>query len=321
MHGGLETMRVWVTGFGGFMGTHLVGTLQNKGEEVLATYFKPIHDVRQAALGTRVIECDLRDRNKVNSLLCEFRPSKIYHLAAQSYPTISWDDPWYTIETNIIGTINLFEGLKKLGWDCKILNACSSAQYGFVTEDEVPIVESHSLKPLHPYGVSKVAQELLAYQYYENFGIKSVSLRIFNTTGPGKVNDVCADFTQRLAELERHANLHKKLRVGNLKAKRALMDVRDAVRAFDLILDKAAVGEAYNLSGETVYEMGEVVDILRGLVDFDFEVWQDPALMRTTDEPIIYGSSEKLKRETGWKQEIPLQDTLKDMLAYWRRRP
>ncbi|MBE3086975.1 MAG: GDP-mannose 4,6-dehydratase, partial [Bacteroidetes bacterium] len=185
-------MRTWVTGFGGFMGVHLVEMLQTKGEEVLSTYFRPTTDISDVHSESKIVECDVRDRKKVFSLLEEFKPQKIYHLAAQSYPTVSWDEPWYTIETNVIGTINIFEGVKKVGLDCIILNACSSAEYGFVTEEEVPIMESHSLKPLHPYGVSKVAQEMLAYQYYRNFGIKSIAVRIFNTTGPRKVNDVCS---------------------------------------------------------------------------------------------------------------------------------
>jgi nucleoside-diphosphate-sugar epimerase len=159
---------------------------------------------------------------------------------------------------------------------------------------------------------------MLAYQYFVNFGIKSVSLRIFNTTGPRKVNDVCSDFTKRLVEIEKGKNPERKLRVGNIKTKRAITDVRDSVRAFQLALDKATIGQTYNLSGEKVYEIEEVIDILRKLVSFNFEVEVDPKLLRPTDEPIIYGNSEKFKKVTGWKQEIPLDQTLRDMLDYWR---
>jgi len=251
-------------------------------------------------------------------LMEEFMPDKIFHLAAQSYPTVSWEDPNYTIETNVIGTANIFEAVKKFNKNCKVLNAGSSAEYGFVTPDEVPVKESHSLNPLHPYGVSKVAQEMLAYQYFKNFDLKPVTIRIFNTTGPRKVNDVCADFTKRLIEIEKGINSEKKLRVGSLDTKRAITDVRDVLRAFDLALDYGHAGEVYNMSGAKVYSIGEIVEILRGLVDFDFELWQDPALIRPTDEPIIYGDSSRLENETGWKQEIGLERTLKDMLEYWR---
>jgi GDP-4-dehydro-6-deoxy-D-mannose reductase len=311
-------VREWVTGAAGFMGDYLTAMLVNKEHEVLATYYRPTTDVRNIDRRARIEECDIRDRNRVKGLLSEFNPDKIFHLAAQSYPTVSWEDPWYTIETNVIGTINIFEGIKALGLDCKVLNACSSAEYGFVNQEEVPLKEEHSLRPLHPYGVSKVAQEMLAYQYFVNYRIKSISMRIFNTTGPRKVNDVCADFTKRLVEIEKSKNPEKKLRVGNLKTKRAITDVRDAIRAFDLALDRATVGETYNLSGEKVYEIGEIIEILRRLVGFNFELLEDPKLMRPTDEPIIFGSSEKFKKETGWQQEIPLEKTLKDMLNYWR---
>ena len=124
--------------------------------------------------------------------------------------------------------------------------------------------------------------------------------------------------TKRLIEIEKGINPEKKLRVGNLKTKRAITDVRDMIRAFDLALEKSTPGETYNISGEKVYEIGEIVNILRGLVDFDFELWEDPNLIRTTDEPIIYGDSSKFKAETDWKQEISLEKTLKDMLDYWR---
>ena len=132
------------------------------------------------------------------------------------------------------------------------------------------------------------------------------------------MNDVCSEFTKRLIEIERGLNDKKDLRVGNLEARRAITDVRDTIRAFVLALDMATIGETYNLSGETVYSMQEIVDMLRTLVRFEFSVTQDRALMRPTDEPIIYGSTEKFKQETGWKQEIPFRDTLRDMLDYWR---
>ena len=300
------------------MGVHLVELLKTKGEEVLSTYFRPLLDISGTPGITRTEECDVRDRKRVFSLLEEFRPQRIFHLAAQSYPTVSWDDPWYTIETNVIGTVNIFEGIRKMGLDCMFLNACSSAEYGFVKEGEVPVKESHSLKPLQPYGVSKLAQEMLAYQYYRNFGIKSISVRIFNTTGPKKVNDICADFTKRLIEIEKGINPERVLRVGNLQTRRAITDVRDIIRAFILALDLATMGETYNLCGGKVYSGQEIVNILRSLVRFDFDLRQDPELLRPTDEPIIYGSSEKFQRETGWKQEISLTDTLRDMLDYWR---
>lgn len=312
-------MKIWITGAGGFIGQHLTDLLVKQGHKVLATYFHPTTNIKELNPEAEIQECDIRDKEKVFHLIRKFQPDKIFHFAAQSYPTVSWENPWYTIETNILGTTNIFEAVKTLKPDCKILNAGSSGEYGFVKEEEVPIKESQPLNPLHPYGVTKLAQEKLAYQYFKNFNIPSVTIRIFNTTGPKKVDDVCADFTKRLIEIEKGIKREKKLIVGNLETRRAITDVRDTIRAFILALDKATPGETYNVSGEKVYKMSDIVDILRTLVDFEFETEASPSLLRPTDESIIYGDSTKFKQETGWQQQIPLQQTLKDMLDYWRQ--
>lgn len=312
-------MKVWITGAGGFMGQHMVNYLLEKNYEVLATYYSPTTDIEKLNPKAKIKECDIRDKRKVFETVEKFSPDLIFHLAAQSFPTKSWENPWNTLETNVLGTVNVFEAVKKFVPDCKIMNACTSGEYGFVNEEEVPVKETHSLKPLHPYAISKLAQEALAYQYFKNFGIKSVSLRIFNTTGPMKKNDVCADFTKRLIEIEKGINSEKKIRVGDLNKKRAITDVRDMIKGFNLALEKGNPGEVYNISGETVYEIKEIINKLRKLVNFEFETWTDDSLLRSTDEPIIYGDSSKLKEKTGWKQEIPLEKTLKDMLEFWRK--
>jgi len=312
-------MRAWITGGGGMMGQHLTEFLINKGYTVLSTYYHPTTNIDELHPDAIKQECDVRDKDKVFTIMKNFQPDQIYHLAAQSYPTVSWEDPWYTIETNVIGTINIFEAVKQLKPDCKILNACSSAEYGFVEPHETPIKENHLLNPLHPYGVSKIAQEKLAYQYYKNFNIKSVSMRIFNTTGPKKVKDLCSEFTKRLIEIELGINPEKKLMVGNIETSRAITDVRDAVRGFYMALEKGEIGTNYNISGDKVYKISKVIEMLRKLVDFEFTIEQDSRLMRSTDEEIIYGDSTKFKEDTGWEQEIPLEKTLKDMLDYWRK--
>lgn len=311
-------MRVWITGGGGFIGSHLTEFLVNKGYTVLSTYYRPTTDINELHKDCIKTECDVRDKEKVFSIVKDFQPDQIYHLAAQSFPTVSWEDPWYTIETNVLGSVNVFEAVKKFKIDCKILNACTSAEYGFVEPHEIPIKESHALNPLHPYGISKLAQEKLAYQYLKNFNIKSISMRIFNTTGPKKINDVCSDFTKRLVEMELGINNTKKLIVGNLDSQRAINDVRDTVRGFYLALEKGKIGEVYNISGDQIYKMSDIIDKLRKLVDFEFTLEQDKKLLRPTDETIIYGDSTKFKKDTGWKQEIPIEKTLKDMMDYWR---
>ncbi len=311
-------MKILITGVGGMMGSHLLDVLIEKKHTVLGIDFTPTTNIDELNKKAKYIECDIRDRNKLTNILHSFKPEVIFHLAAQSYSTVSLDRPEYTVETNILGTINLFEAIKELKLDPIILNAGSSAIYGFVAQNEVPIKESRTLNPLHPYGVTKVAQEMLAHQYWENFKIKSITIRIFNTTGPKKAVDVCADWTRQIVLIEK--DLQKPvLRVGNLETRRAITDVRDLINAFLLAIEKCEYGQAYNVSGEKVYQMQEILDILKGLTHVKFEVFQDPTLMRPTDEPIIYGDSTRFKQKTGWKQKIELKRTLQDMLAYWRK--
>jgi len=310
-------MKILITGVGGMMGSHLTDFLIERGHNVTGFDFVPTTDIRELNPRLDYVECDIRDQEKVKNLLQKVRPEIIFHLAAQSYPTVSWNRPHYTLETNVIGTVNLFEAVKELKLDPIILNACTSGMYGYVEEKDVPVKESHELKPLHPYAVSKVAQELLAYQYFKNFGIKSISVRIFNTTGPKKVNDVCADFTKQIVLMEKGLQ-DNKFRCGNLETRRAITDVRDLIEAFWIAVEKCEPGETYNLSGERVYRIRDIIELLRELTDVNFEIFQDPKLIRPTDEPIIYGDSTKFKEKADWQQKIELKQTLKDMLDYWR---
>lgn len=308
-------MKALITGAGGFMGLHLANFLKEKNYEIMSTYYEPIWNPKLLHEKGQAIELDVRDKEKFEKIISDFGPDAIYHLAAQSYPTVSWERPNYTIDANVQGTVNLFESLKQLKLSPKVLVAGSSAEYGFVTEDEVPIKESHSLKPLHPYGVSKVAQEQLAYQYYKNFGLDSITIRIFNTTGPGKIKDVCSEFTKRAALIM--AGKETSFKAGNLNTRRTIIDVRDAIKAFYLAVEKGKPGEAYNMSGSGVYKMQEILDTILDITKMNPKVEIDPALIRPTDEPIIFGDSTKLFNDTGWEPQINLKETLTDMINFW----
>jgi len=307
---------ILVTGAGGFIGSHLIEYLLNRKEKVVGTYHNATTDLGYNSDKCKLIPCDVINREQVEDILKQYRPKIIFHLAAQSYPTVSWEKPNYTIEANMCGTINIFESVKKFDLNSHVLVACSSAEYGFVTKEEVPVKETHDLLPLHPYGVSKVGQDLLAYQYYKNYGIDTTRIRIFNTTGPRKVNDVCSDFSKRIALAEKGSI--KKIKVGNLETKRAFMDVRDLINALFLATQKGESGEAYNICGTKAYKIQEILDKLLNLTDIKPEIYQDPALIRPTDEPVIMGDITKFVEATGWKQTITLEKTLQDMLDFWR---
>ncbi|MGN0436363.1 MAG: GDP-mannose 4,6-dehydratase [Wujia sp.] len=320
-------MNIMVTGAGGMVGSHMVELLHARGDNVLGTYYKPTTDITEISSDIRMLECDVRYPQSVEKVITDFRPDQIYHLAAQSYPTVSWDRPYETIETNINGTIAIYEAIKRVrltnpDYDPMVVVACSSAEYGETLNelegDKVYVKETAELKPLHPYGVSKVGQDLISFQYYMNDHIRCIRARIFNSTGTRKVNDVTSDFTRRAIIAEKTGD--KTFKVGNLNTKRAIMDQRDLVKALMLLADKGKAGDVYNISSEHIYQMSDILAMIEQQVGIKFDVEVDPKLLRPTDEKIIVGDVAKLKEDTGWVQEIPMEQTIADMLEYWRRK-
>lgn len=319
-------MNILVTGAGGMVGSHMVELLHASGHNVVGTYYKPTVDITEIPKEIRMIECDIRYPQNIEKVIMEYQPQQIYHLAAQSYPAVSWEHPYETIETNINGTIAVFEAIKKVRvtvseqYDPIVVVACSSAEYGETLNKlegkEVYVKESAELLPLHPYGVSKVGQDLIAFQYYMNDKIRCIRARIFNSTGTRKVNDVTSDFTYRAVQAERSGVY--KLRVGNLETHRAIMDQRDLVAALMLLAEKGTPGDVYNISSEHIYKMNDIVDIIEEKIGHKFELEVDKTLLRPSDEKIIVGDISKLQRDTGWKQYITLEETISDMLDYWR---
>lgn len=320
-------MNIVVTGAGGMVGSHMVELLHARGENVIGTYYKPTVDIKELLPDIKMIECDVRYAPSVEKIIMEYQPEQIYHLAAQSYPTVSWDRPYETIDTNVNGTIAVYEAIKKVrqilnkDYDPIVIVACSSAEYGETLNQlegkgEVYVKETAELQPLHPYGVSKVGQDLISFQYFMNDHIRCIRARIFNSTGTRKVNDVTSDFTYRAVEAERTGVYE--LRVGNLETRRAIMDQRDLVNALMLLAEKGNPGDVYNISSEHIYQMKDIVTMIETQIGHKLEIKVDPNLLRPTDEKIIVGDISKLKKDTGWKQNIPMEQTIADMLEYWR---
>ena len=312
---------VLITGAGGMIGSHLLERIGFAGgTEVIGTYFLPTVPLAQLAERFTLEELDVRSRTAMNAAIDRCRPDCIYHLAAQSVPVASWSDPWRTIDTNVIGTVNLFEAIRAVrktqepGYDPVVVVACSSAQYGAsLTLENLPITERAEQLPLHPYGVSKVAQDLLALQYWRNDRIRSVRARIFNTTGPRKRDDVVSDFARRIALTK---TIGGPLRVGNLETRRAILDVRDMIDALILLAERGEPGEAYNICGDRAWRIGDLIPIFEQLEDRTFALFHDPALYRPSDEPVILGSTKKLMERTGWRPKVGIEATLKAVLDY-----
>ena len=302
------------------IGSHLMQRLQELGHDVVGTYHNPTIDSDELKKIGRIVPLDVRYGRSTLDVIERLKPDWIFHLAAQSYPTVSWERPQETFDINVNGTVNVFEAVKDVrkrtrSYEPSILVACSSAEYGAsLTPDRVPIVEDTPLLPLHPYGVSKVAQDLLTYQHFVNDGIRGIRARIFNTTGPRKRGDVVSDFARRVARIVRGADTT--LRVGNLETKRAILDVRDTVDGLICMQEKGKAGDVYNISSDQVCRIGDLIPILETATGRRIVTEVDKALLRPSDEPIIFGSSAKLTRDTGWRQKHALKETVESVLAY-----
>ena len=312
------TKTALVTGAEGFIGSYLVKFLQAKGWNVIGGYCLHGSNSFPRLRNLTFVQCNLRNGQRVTQLLNEYQPNYIFHLAAQSLPTVSWADPIGTFESNIMGSLHLFEAVRHLKHPPVVVSACSSAEYGHVPPSAIPVTEEQPLRPLHPYGISKVCLDLLAREYFLDYKIPAVNVRLFNTTGPGKINDAPSDFVRRLIRIKK--GLHPPvLEVGNLEPRRAFLDVNDAVQGFYVAALKGKRGEAYNLCATTTYKIGELLQLAIRLSGVKAEIRPVSHLMRPSDERIIFGSTEKLRKDTGWKPTRTVEQTLSSMLWYWDR--
>ncbi|OQA91056.1 MAG: GDP-6-deoxy-D-mannose reductase [Elusimicrobia bacterium ADurb.Bin231] len=315
-------MKVLITGITGFVGSHLAEFLLSKGVEVhgIERWRSRTENIEDFQEKITLHECDIKDFHSVKNVISKVRPEKIFHLAAQSFVPTSWHAPQETLTTNIIGQLNIFEAVRDLGINPWIQLACSSEEYGMVLENEVPIKETNPLRPLSPYGVSKVAQDLLGYQYHESYKLNIVRTRAFNHEGPRRGDVfVTSNFAKQIAEIEKGIK-SAVIYVGNLEARRDYTDVRDIVRAYWLSTEKCVAGEVYNICSGRDWRIGDMLDYLIGLSKTRVEVKQDPARMRPSDVQILLGDNTKFSKQTGWKPEIPFEKTLEDLLNYWRKK-
>jgi len=306
-----------VTGADGFIGSHMVRYLQAKGWNVVGSYLAGNNSYFPKVPRLKFVQCDLRNGQRVTQLLAEYKPTHIFHLAAQSLPTVSWADPVKTFESNILGSLYLFEAVRHVKRPPVIVSACSSAEYGNVPASAIPVTEEYPLRPLHPYGISKVCLDLLGREYFRDYSIPAVNVRLFNTTGPGKTNDAPSDFVRQLVRIKKGLQ-SPVIEVGNLKPRRAFLDVRDTVRGFYLAAMKGKRGEAYNLCASRTFQIRELLYTAIRLSGVKAETRPVPRLMRPSDEKIIFGSTQKIRKDTGWRPLNSLEQTLQSMLDYWQ---
>jgi GDP-4-dehydro-6-deoxy-D-mannose reductase len=316
-------MKIMITGITGFAGSHLVEYLMTiEGLELygIRRWRSRTEHIDHLSDEIVIEECDLRDSTSVMRIIQKIKPERIFHLAAQSFVPTSWHAPGESLTTNILGTLHLFEAVRQTGIDPVIQVACSSEEYGLVLPEELPIKETNPLRPLSPYAVSKVGTDMLAYQYFKSYGLRAIRTRGFNHTGPRRGDVfVCSTFAKQIAEIEA-GQKEPVLLVGNLEAKRDFTDVRDMARAYWLATEHCEPGEAYNICSGVTYPIGEVLDMLLAMSEVKIEVRPDPSRMRPSDVPVLLGDNTKFSKATGWSTIIPFEQTLRDILDYWRER-
>lgn len=316
-------MKVLITGITGFVGSHLAEHCLARGDvEVVGTYrWRSRRENIAHIKDVDLVEADLLDAASVHRALDRVRPDWIFHLAAQSFVPTSWTAPAATIGVNVVGQVNLFEAMLALGLTgTRFLVVGSSEEYGLVQPHETPITEDNPLRPLSPYGVSKVAQDLLGWQYFRSYGIPAVRTRAFNHGGPRRGEVLLpSDWAKQIAEIENGLR-EPVVAVGNLDAVRDFTDVRDIVRAYWLALDKGEPGEVYNIGSGNSPTVRELLDRLLGMTDAAIEVRQVPEKMRPSDVEILISDCTRFRERTGWAPQVPLDTMLRDTLDYWRER-
>jgi len=317
-------MKVLITGITGFAGSHLADFILSQHKDVKVYGFlrwrSRRDNIDHILDKINLYEADLKDIVSLKKALSQIKPDRIFHLAAQSFVPTSWNCPAETFSINAIGEINLFEAVISLGINPRIQIAGSSEEYGLVHPDEVPMKEDNHLRPLSPYAVSKVAQDLLAYQYFKSYGLHTVRTRGFNHTGPRRGDVfICSNFAKQIAMIEKNKQ-EPVMYVGNLDAKRDFTDVRDMVRAYWLSLEKGKKGDVYNIGTGKTYRIQEILDRLLSLTEDDIEIKVDPRRLRPSDVPVLLSDSTKFRKISGWEPKIPFSQSLKDLLDFWRER-
>jgi len=295
-------MRAFVTGGKGFVGTWLVAHLQESGDEVVAVDR----------------EVDVSDARAVSAAVEEAAPDAVYHLAAYAHVGRSWDDPGAVVRVNTLGTLHVLEAARRCPTPPRVLLVSSAEVYGAIDESALPADEDTRLAPVSPYAASKVGAEFLGLQAYLAHGLQVVRVRPFNHIGPGQHEGfVVPSLAKRIVEARRGGS--HRVPAGNLSARRDLTDVRDVVRAYRLLVELGRPGDVYNVcSGEAV-SIAQLAERMLALAGGGLELVADPELVRPVDVPVLCGSPRKLVESTGWQPQVPLDQSLADVLAEWER--
>lgn len=299
-------MRALVTGALGFVGRHLTDHLLEAGDEVVGLD-------RHGPLSV-----DVTDRDAIAQAVADAAPDAVYHLAGWAAVGSSWDDPAGALRLNAEGTLRVLEACRAAGVH-RVLSVASADVYGVVTEADLPLTELSPIRPTSPYAASKVAADAVALQAFLGYGLGVIRVRPFNHIGPGQSEQfVASALAARIARAERDDQAT--IPVGNLSPRRDVTDVRDVVRAYRLLVEDGTPGEVYNVCSGRALAIQELADRLVALATRPITLSPDPSLIRQIDLPVLLGDATKLRQATGWTTEIPIEQTLSDLLDDLRAR-
>lgn len=318
-----KTKKVFITGIAGFVGSHMADYLlvntdyQIFGLKMLNEHFRNIRHILDKVT---LVYGDLIDQTSLEEALKVSRPDQIYHFGALSWVTPSWKMPAAYMQVNAIGTINLFEAMRKTGCKARIIVSCTPEEYGDVPKELIPITEETRLYPVNPYAASKVAQDAVCQSYFSSYGFEVIRTRTFNHEGPRRdTHGALASFAYQIARIEKGLQ-EPIIKVGNLEARRNFTDVRDMARAYYLAMEKGVPGELYLIGSQQIHTIEECLKMLISLSSMKDEIKYEVASerVRPTELRTLIGKIDKFEKLTGWKPTIPFEKTLKDVLDYWR---
>jgi len=312
-----------ITGFSGFVSAHFLDFLEQKeasckvlGLDIVEPSFQLD---RYKHIDCSFSKIDLLDANAMKNLLSDYKPDYILHLASFSSVAFSWQEPVKAIVNNLNIFLNLVDQVRLLHLPCRILSVGSSEEYGKVEKQDMPLRETFRVNPISPYAVARVSQEQLSKVYAEGFGLNIIMTRSFNHIGPGQTDKfVIPSFVKKM--LEAHTHGTKEIRVGKTDIVRDFVDVRDVVHAYYLLLKNGRSGEIYNICSGKGFTLDEILNRLMSKIEIDLQIQNDAQLIRPNDNEIIIGSFEKLHNELGWSPVISLDQSLDDIIQFWRNK-
>lgn len=310
-----------ITGFSGFVGNNFTKYLNANslntsifGIDIINPAFD-LTDLSNVKL--KFEKSDLRDRKRISKIIYDFSPDYVLHLASDSSVAESWKSPVNCFQNNVNIFIDLLEDIRKIGINCRIISVGSSEEYGSVEISNLPLKEDQKLNPTSPFGIARYSQELIGKLYADVYGMDIVMTRSFNHVGPGQSDDFAiSSFAKQMAEIKSNSQ-NEFLMAGDVSVIRDFIDVGDVVRAYDKLFRKGKKGEIYNVCSGFGISLHNIIQIMSEIIDVKFIICEDKKLKRPKENPVVIGSNEKLKRETGWNNKITLEDSLKNMLNYY----